>query len=93
MIVVPVAVLEELADPVVVVESVVDAAEVVLADELAVAVRGGHLGVEEVAVTHPGELAGWRVLRAALFTCGESGRNWGMSLYKMFGIFLREQVY
>ena len=73
MIVVPVAVLEELAHPVVVVESVVDAAEVVLADELAVAVRGGHLGVEEVAVTHPRELAGWRVLRAALFTCGEEG--------------------
>ena len=69
---VPVAVLEELADSVVVVEGVVDAAEVVLTDELAVAVRGGDLFVEQVSVAHAGELAGRRVLRASLLTCGES---------------------
>ena len=69
---VPVAVLEELADSVVVVEGVVDAAEVVLTDELAVAVRGGDLFVEQVSVAHAGELAGRRVLSASLLTCGES---------------------
>ena len=68
MVVVPVAVLEQLADPVVVVVGVVDAAQVVLADELASAVRGGDLGVEHVTVANAGELAGRCVLRASLFT-------------------------
>ena len=68
VVVVPVAVLEQLADPVVVVVGVVDAAKVVLADELASAVRGGDLGVEQVSVAHAGELAGRCVLRASLFT-------------------------
>ena len=58
------ALLEQLADSVVVVVGVVDAAREVLADELAFAVRGVDLGVEEVAGARPGEVAGPRGLRA-----------------------------
>ena len=64
------ALLEQLADSVVVVVGVVDAAREVLADELAFAVRGVDLGVEEVAGARPGEVAGPRGLWALLFACG-----------------------
>ena len=60
---------EQLADSVVVVVGVVDAARVVLADELALSVRGVDLGVEQVSAAPPGDVAGPRVQRAFLFAC------------------------
>ena len=78
---VPVAVLEQVAEAVVVVVGVVDAARVVLADELAVAVSAVDLGVEQVSVAHAGQLAGRRVLRAALLSCnaGREAGSWSVS--------------
>ena len=66
---IPLALLKQLTDSVIIVVGVVDASWVVLADELALAVRGVHLGVEDVRLANPGQLAGRLVLRASLLAC------------------------
>ena len=66
---IPLALLKQLTDSVIIVVGVVDASWVVLADELALAVRGVHLCMEDIRLANSGQLTGRRVLRASLLAC------------------------